>query len=127
LDSKRRFLICALSEDVRTIRPPVSLRGGAAVIAAADWIGRDRVIERPSEGLNPWLIRTGKALECPLTRRLSLPPRGRSDRRAWRSTSRKAPICLECRQATSIPAIPVPRLSMRAALASGWTFPGMRR
>jgi hypothetical protein len=55
--------ICALSEDVRAIWPPVSLRGGAVVIAAADWIGRDRVIERPSEGLIPWLIRTGKALE----------------------------------------------------------------
>jgi hypothetical protein len=62
-DSKRSFPICALSEDVGTIWPPVSLRGGAAVIAAADWIGRDRVVERPSEGLNPWLIRTGKALE----------------------------------------------------------------
>jgi hypothetical protein len=47
----------------RSSRGSVSVRTGAAVIAAADWIGRDRVIERPSEGLNPWLIRTGKALE----------------------------------------------------------------
>jgi hypothetical protein len=36
----------------RSSRGTVSVRTGAAAIAAGDYIGWDRVIERPSEGLN---------------------------------------------------------------------------